>query len=585
MRITSGDQLIASVNTNRLRSLLAYLVLRSRTPQSREYLAFLLWPDSDEAQARTNLRQLLHHLRKALPDGTELIQADAQTISWNPETESSLDVADFKSAVTRAAEAASRADADAERRALESAVAIYEGDLLPELYDEWLRPLREQLKQQLVEALSRLTELFEAAREYPAAIRNAERLVREDPVREQSYQQLIRLHLASEDRTGAVRVYHKGMKVLREELGISPAPETRALLDAAIASTHSKPHVVEAPHGVAAFAPLLLGRDREWASLQAAWSKVQQGHVLFALIRGEAGIGKSRLAEELFALASRTGSAVRTRCYSAHGNLSYAPVSDLLRTPLLRSGIEHLPKPQLSELARILPELLIEEHEISAPQPFAESWQRQHFFEALMAAFRLAPRPMLLSIDDLQWCDRETLDWLHLLLRAKQAGGLMLMGTARNEEVDRDHPVLDLSRSLSQSGQLLEIDLGPLSLEATEALARQTGERGLDEGYLARLHADTRGNPLFIIESVRSGIEDPEGRPSATSLVNAVITARLARLTPARLRSSRAGSRGGHIVHLRSSVSLGRSRRGQPHHGARRVVAAAHHRRARRAKL
>ena len=80
---------------------------------------------------------------------------------------------------------------------------------------------------------------------------------------------------------------------------------------------------------------------------------------------------------------------------------------------------------------------------------------------------------------------------------------------------------------------MLEFDLGPLSFEATEALARQTGETGLDEGYLAHLHADTRGNPLFIIESVRSGIEDPEGKPSTTSLVNAVITARLARLSPA----------------------------------------------------
>ena len=529
MRVTAGDQTIVTVNTTRLRSLLAYLVLHEGAPQSREYLAFLLWPDSDESQARTNLRQLLHHLRKALPNGSRLV-TDGQTIGWEAEPDSAVDVADFRNAVKQAAEAASRSDKASERKALEIAVALYEGDLLPESYDDWVRPLREELKQQLVSSLNRLTELLEQAGDYPAAIRTAERLVAEDPVRELSYRQLMRLWLLSGDRTAAVQVYHKALKVLRKELGISPAPETRALLDAAITSEGAAP-TKEAPQPSTTVPPLV-GRSHEWVNLGTAWAVVEQGQTLFVLVRGEAGIGKSRLAEELFSFAGRTGTAVRTRCYPAHGNLSYGPISDLLRTAPLRRGIEHLQNPQLTELARILPELLLEERQIAAPQPLAESWQRQHFFEALIAAFRTL-RPVLLLVDDLQWCDRETLEWFQLLLHSSHGKGLLLLGTARSEEVDRDHPLLDLVRSARQSGQMVEVDLGPLAPEATEALARQITDSGLDQGYLARLHSETRGNPLFIIESVRSGVEDPEGRSSNTSLVNAVITSRLARLSPA----------------------------------------------------
>src|SRR3954466_8559787 len=85
LRITSGDRPITSVNTSRLQSLLGYLVLHSESPQPREHLAFLLWPESSESQARTNLRQLLHHLRRALPAECCLLVSDHHTVHWKPE--------------------------------------------------------------------------------------------------------------------------------------------------------------------------------------------------------------------------------------------------------------------------------------------------------------------------------------------------------------------------------------------------------------------------------------------------------------------------------------------------------------------
>src|SRR5689334_22275543 len=100
LRISCGQTPITSVNTSRLQSLFAYLVL-SGAPESRESLAFLLWPESNEAQARTNLRQLLHHLRRALPADCGLLIADHHTVQWRRDASCAVDVLEFDAAIAR----------------------------------------------------------------------------------------------------------------------------------------------------------------------------------------------------------------------------------------------------------------------------------------------------------------------------------------------------------------------------------------------------------------------------------------------------------------------------------------------------
>src|SRR5215467_1733203 len=105
LRLSYRERAVTAVNTNRLKALFAYLALHAGRLQSREQLAFLFWPDSTEAQARTNLRQLLHHLRSALPDGGGFITTDTQNILWRSAKEFVIDVADFEAAVARAEQA------------------------------------------------------------------------------------------------------------------------------------------------------------------------------------------------------------------------------------------------------------------------------------------------------------------------------------------------------------------------------------------------------------------------------------------------------------------------------------------------
>ena len=278
----------------------------------------------------------------------------------------------------------------------------------------------------------------------------------------------------------------------------------------------------------------MIGRAEESERLLDCWHLATKGQLHFALIMGEPGAGKSRLAEELFELCSRDSNcaSARARCYFAQGRLAYGPIAEWLRAPSLVSARSRLSKPQLAELARVLPEILAENPDIPAPQPLSESWQRLHLHEALNAAFRGAQKPLLLLIDDLQWCDRDSFEWLHSLFRSGVANNILLLGTVRLEETGRDHPLADLMREIHVSGHLSEIELTPLGRADTAALAAQIAPQKSDSAFLDGLYQATGGNPLFVVESVRASLEDQAGKGSIPARVQAVIAARFAQLSP-----------------------------------------------------
>jgi DNA-binding SARP family transcriptional activator len=234
VQFTWEGKRVTTINSNRLRSLLAFLVLRADAPQPREQLASLLWPASDEGQARTNLRQLLHHFRRALPSSCSLLICDNDYLQWQRSSICAVDVYDFDRSLEQAAEAARRGDSAAERIALGAVAELYQEELARELYDEWLTPMRERYRQQLAYVVGRLAVLFEQGGDYEAAIRHAERLVAQDPLREAHHQLMIRLHIANHDRAAALRAYHQCMRGLRRELGVDPDPVTRDLYERAL---------------------------------------------------------------------------------------------------------------------------------------------------------------------------------------------------------------------------------------------------------------------------------------------------------------------------------------------------------------
>ena len=148
--LISDETPLTAIDLPRLQSLLVYLLLHRTAPQPRSHLAYLFWPDTTDAQALSNLRTLVHRLRQVLPHADAYLQVDRQNLQWQPEQANApwtLDVLDFEDALIRAERAEQVQDVTGMRQALEQAVALYRGDLLPSCYDEWILPERDHLRQ------------------------------------------------------------------------------------------------------------------------------------------------------------------------------------------------------------------------------------------------------------------------------------------------------------------------------------------------------------------------------------------------------------------------------------------------------
>jgi DNA-binding SARP family transcriptional activator len=399
MDLQLGGKRLAPLDSARAESLLAYLLLHRDSPQPRQHLAFLLWPGSTESQAHTNLRKVLLTLRRALPDADRLINIGPRTLQWRADLPVWLDVERFEQALAAGQ--------------LEEAVGLYVGDLLEGRYDEWLASERERLAGIHLEALERLARQHGQNRRWPEAIRCAERLVAGDSLREDSHRLLMRLCQASGDRARAVRAYHACATALEHELGIEPSPGTRAVYGSLIAApaddAPANSGVTEAAHGVAPGTSPLTGRGGELARLTAVWQAACGGRAQLVLVTGEAGVGKTRLVDELRARAD-AGTA-EARAYPAEGPLAYGIAAAWLRCEPITRRLPRLDRPQLTELARLLPELAAH---VPPPEPLPETELRHRLFGAIGRALLTAGAPLLLIADDAQWADAQSLRVIQL---------------------------------------------------------------------------------------------------------------------------------------------------------------------------
>ena len=555
-RLVYNGEPVVGINTRRLQSLLAYLIINSATPQLRQHVAFRLWPDSSESNARNSLRQFLHQLRGILPEPDRFLAVDTNTLWWRRDEAQIVDVWVFEQALAEAGEAELRNDRAGVRQTLGRVVAQYQGDLLPASYDEWITGVRDDLHQRYQHGAARLVRQLEGERDYQSALKVAEGRLRCDPLEEDAYGELMRLHALNGDSGAVRRTYQAAVATFRRELGSEPDTVLRDVYERLMQASLPVTQGAGADAGPrraagredSASTPMV-GRKAEWQKLVTAWGEVPTSRPHLILISGEAGIGKSRLAEELFTWVKHQGmAAVYARSYGAEGPLSLSPVTELLRSPALRPHWARLDRVWLTEVARLLPELLVERRDLEPPHPISEAGGRQRFFEALTRAALAGPSPLLIWIDDLHWCDRETLEWLHFLLRFAQHGRLLILGTARSEELPPDHPLNVLERQLESESMFARIDLSGLDAAETGRLAGQVVGRELDDVTALRLYRDTGGNALFVVEAARSGAIDEviseahsvdfPGSGAAPLLpprVHAVIAGRLALLSsPAR---------------------------------------------------
>ena len=305
-RVLYADEPVRLAGLPKTVPLWAYLLLHSAHPVERTTLAFTLWPDAPEPTARANLRRHLQDLRRLLPAppaGQDWLVVDTQTVAWNPAAPLWLDVAEFERLSDSAA-------------TLPEAIALYGGDLLETVYDDWLFHERERLRNRYLTGLDTLVRQSRDRRDYPTAIRYAQQLLETDPLREDMLRLLMAVRYEAGDRSGALQEYAQFARRLQAELAVEPMPETTGLHEAVLRNAPlpgAMPLLELAPAGGEKARALVLpfvGREAELAQLRGLWRSAAQGHGSVVLLGGEAGIGKTRLVAEIAGQAEREGARV-----------------------------------------------------------------------------------------------------------------------------------------------------------------------------------------------------------------------------------------------------------------------------------
>jgi DNA-binding SARP family transcriptional activator len=348
-------------DTRKAMALLAHLTLTDG-PRSRDALCGLLWPAHDPDHARGALRRTLSTLRGAI--GERWIDTAGDSIALNSGSGLRLDIERFREL---AADGASL-------ESLSEAVALYSGDFLEGFslrdspdFDDWQAREADALGRELASALRRLVELLAAAGDYDHALPHARRWLDVDPLHEPAHRALIRLYAWSGDRAAALEQYRNCVRTLGQELGVAPLEETASLYQQVNDGSLAPPEVSAPPRPPArvegAGAPPelpLIGRAEALTVLTDAHAAAQPDGGL-AVIEGEAGIGKTRLADELTSHArSRRAVVLSARCHDDEAGLPYGPIVELLREATgTANGVwpDALPAQRLADASLLLPEL------------------------------------------------------------------------------------------------------------------------------------------------------------------------------------------------------------------------------------
>ena len=480
VRVDGAD--VSPPGSKRARALLAYLSLNPG-PHPRGRLAARFWPDVLEESARASLRVALTELRHALGTAAHYVVATRDTVALEGPA-LAVDVREFQ-------EALDRGDI---QRALEACGAA----ILDEFDDDWAIEARDDHSHRLAAAL----ESAAAAAVDPAeAVRLTRAEVALDPLAEAPNRRLIERLAATGDRAAALSAGRQFVRRLRSQLGIAASRETRALIEElrrAEAEPVSPPRAL-----IRSSETLFVGRRAELARLQESWGGVRiHSDRRIALIAGEPGIGKTRLAQQFGAGALVQGAAVLMGRCSEEPLAPFEPYAEALA--------------QAGRADALTPATAAD-----------DAGARHRLFDAVDSALAdVSTRaPLLLIIDDFHWADRGSLLLTSFLLRSSRPGPLLVLCTYRNTELGRHTPLTAALGELKRDGALDRIDLRGLPPNDVAMLARSL--LGTDDDATG-VHARTDGNPFFFEEVLRELAES--GPHAVPESVRHAVGVRLSRM-------------------------------------------------------
>jgi len=533
-QVKLADEPVTAFRSVNVEGLLIYLALTGNQSHSRDVVAAMFWPNEPHTVARRNLRQSLYQLRQILGDTDSeqepYLLITRSTVQFNVDKDHVLDVTDFLDHFNNGQP--------------EKAAALYTGDLLPGFtsgslpFEEWLRQERERLHQLA------LTAMFEAAAntlargDYRAAQNYSLQQLSLEPWREETHQQLMQALALSGDRSGAMTQYETCREALQVELAVEPSEETKALFarirDQQLVQPGST--LTEQISGRRLLIAPFIGRKDEYEILVKAYNKAVEGSLQMITIVGEAGIGKTRLAEHFLEWTTTQNiDILRGRAFETSSGLPYQALTHVLRYRLDR---ENAPEDLLSDLwltqlTRILPELRDRYPDLPAPTQ-EKATAKQHLFEAITRLVTsLAERsPLIIFVDDWHWADSASLDVLqYAMLRwSEEKSPILLILTMRQESLTESSELQTWLNHLKRHVPSVELTLPSLSGSETDELIERIVEptnnhinqnHDSQQSQLSKfsswLFNETDGQPFFLIETLKAMADEGLFKPDEDS--------------------------------------------------------------------
>ncbi|MGH9263880.1 MAG: BTAD domain-containing putative transcriptional regulator [Acidimicrobiales bacterium] len=506
------DGAVLNVAAPRQRSLLVILLAHANELVPADRLADGMWQGRPPPTAATALQVHVSRLRKILEAGEAVPRV---LVTRDPGylvrvTADQLDTLRFEQMLARGRRMLTAGDAPEAAAVLDEALGLWRGPALGELAElPFARGWAARLEHLRLAAVEERMEAHLACGRHAGVVDELEHLVTREPLRERLWAQLMVALYRSGRQAEALRAYGRVRTVLAEELGIDPSPELRRLETAILgqdkalewrpgrgapAPTPDPPvELRDAPHRSSAF----VGREPELESLRHWLDRAVAGEGRLVLLRGEPGIGKTGIAEELAAVARSRG--IPVLWGSAHEDEGGGPFRPWAEALAGRSGTGA--RPDRPEVVPDLASLLPAPDPGSPPDPDAA---RLRMFEATTAVLQRAAGEggAVLVLDDLQWADRPSLLLLQHLARQVHRATLLVLAIYRDIGLTRDSPLADALGDLARqpaTRRLALTGLGPPEVARFIELA--TGLPGGDVSGM--VHARTNGNPFFVREMVR----------------------------------------------------------------------------------
>ncbi len=480
-----------------------------------ERLVEWIWPRSPPKAGRNRLHVHLSHLRRALQPslpsrepGRYIETGDSAYRLRSASELLSVDVDDYLAHAMAARRLSQEGQTREALAAGRAALEVYRGPYLPDApYEDWALAQRRWLQENWLGLLELLCGICRSRRDFDEARRLATLALGADPVREWAWRERILAQVEGGDRGGALQAFEEYKATLRRELGLEPSP---ALVEVARAIERGGALSVPSAGAEDLLLPVTLpfvGREKALGRLLGAWQKAQGGRGGVVWIRGEAGIGKTRLVREFLA-AARVASHLETHCQRLTASQPYQAVHEILLRAVQQGGkasMVDLLGPWEGVLSGWFPSLAGSARG-AVPEPtlsraLAEARLHQALVETLARLGK--DRPWLIWIEDAHWADADSLAVLERLISRLDGSHVLLVLTLRSEGLAAEHALRAVwAESRRQTGHL-DLTLLPLSRDELRDLLARLFEPREAEWSLDRLMAETRGHPLFLLETLR----------------------------------------------------------------------------------